>query len=54
MTDDQKRLVALTPPRKIDLAEQKALLGVDVPDSLDLPKDMPVFLGYQAKWFNDE
>lgn len=48
------RLVKLTPPRKIDLAEQKALLGVDVPDSLDLPKNMPVFLGYQAKWFSDE
>lgn len=47
-------LVKLTPPRKIDLAEQKALLGVDVPDSLDLPKNMPVFLGYQAKWFKDE
>ncbi|EBG1930841.1 hypothetical protein FH551_25240, partial [Salmonella enterica] len=54
MSDEQKRLVALTPPRKIDLAEQKALLGVDVPDSLDLPKNMPVFLGYQAKWFKDE
>lgn len=48
------RLVKLTPPRKIDLAEQKALLGVDVPESLDLPKDMPVFLDYQARWFKDE
>ncbi|EIE7935690.1 hypothetical protein LDT72_001666 [Salmonella enterica] len=48
------RLVKLTPPRKIDLAEQKALLGVDVPESLDLPKRMPVLLGYQAKWFKDE
>ncbi|ECG8633810.1 hypothetical protein FNN91_23000 [Salmonella enterica subsp. salamae] len=54
MSDEQKRLVALTPPRKIDLAEQKALLGVDVPESLDLPKRMPVLLGYQAKWFEDE
>lgn len=54
MTDSQKRLVALTPPRKIDLAEQKALLGVDVPESLDLPRRMPVLLGYQAKWFKDE
>ncbi|EJI7102347.1 hypothetical protein NFW80_004507 [Salmonella enterica] len=54
MSDEQKRLVALTPPRKIDLAEQKALLGVDVPESLDLPKRMPVLLGYQAKWFKDE
>lgn len=54
MNDEQKRLVALTPPRKIDLAEQKALLGVDVPESLDLPKRMPVLLGYQAKWFKDE
>ncbi|WP_239004275.1 hypothetical protein [Salmonella enterica] len=47
-------LIKLTPPRKIDLAEQKALLGVDVPESLDLPKRMPVLLGYQAKWFEDE
>lgn len=54
MSDEQKRLVALTPPRKIDLAEQKALLGVDVPESLALPKRMPVLLGYQAKWFKDE
>ncbi|EDL0131917.1 hypothetical protein CLF53_15970 [Salmonella enterica subsp. enterica serovar Kottbus] len=54
MTDSQKQLTALTPPRKIDLAEQKALLGVDVPESLDLPKRMPVLLGYQAKWFKDE
>lgn len=54
MTDSQKRLVALTPPRKIDLAEQKALLGVDVPESLNLPRRMPVLLGYQAKWFKDE
>ncbi|ENU0734442.1 hypothetical protein ACFGTX_005624, partial [Escherichia coli] len=36
--------------RKIDLAGEKALLGVDVPDSLDLPGDMPVFLDYQARW----
>ncbi|EQB6692901.1 hypothetical protein ACYQ83_004735, partial [Salmonella enterica subsp. enterica serovar Newport] len=54
MSDDQKRLVALTPPRKIDLAEQKALLGVDVPESLDLPKSMPVLLGYQSRWFKDD
>ncbi|EFA5582958.1 hypothetical protein ACS0MW_005534, partial [Escherichia coli] len=40
--------------RKIDLAGEKALLGVDVPDSLDLPGDMPVFLDYQARWFEDE
>ncbi|OSD67989.1 hypothetical protein R537_16895 [Salmonella enterica subsp. enterica serovar Rough O:d:1,7] len=54
MTDSQKRLVALTPPRKIDLTEQKALLGVDVPESLDLPKSMPVLLGYQSRWFKDD
>lgn len=54
MTAPQKHLVALTPLRKIDLAEQKALLGVDVPESLDLPKRMPVLLGYQAKWFEDK
>ncbi|EJV8546942.1 terminase family protein, partial [Salmonella enterica] len=54
MTDSQKHLVALTPPRKIDLAGQKALLGVDVPESLDLPKSMPVLLGYQVKWFKDD
>ncbi|EBS4105253.1 hypothetical protein ZD86_02305 [Salmonella enterica subsp. enterica] len=54
MTDAPKSLIKLTSPRKIDLAEQKALLGVDVPDSLDLPKSMPVLLGYQSRWFNDE
>ncbi|HCJ1013464.1 TPA: hypothetical protein NQM91_005043 [Salmonella enterica] len=54
MTDSQKHLVALTPPRKIDLAGQKSLLGVDVPESLDLPKSMPVLLGYQSRWFNDD
>ncbi|EBK6912348.1 hypothetical protein DRI78_07720 [Salmonella enterica] len=54
MIDSQKHLVALTPPRKIDLAGQKSLLGVDVPESLDLPKSMPVLLGYQVKWFNDD
>ncbi|HAT1683954.1 TPA: hypothetical protein I8Y21_004716 [Klebsiella oxytoca] len=54
MSDEQKRVVALTPPRRINLAEQKALLGVDVPDSLDLPENMPVLLGYQKKWFEDE
>ncbi|EDK5786913.1 hypothetical protein CI374_15575 [Salmonella enterica subsp. enterica serovar Panama] len=54
MSDNQKRLIALTSPRKIDLTEQKALLGVDVPESLDLPKSMPVLLGYQSRWFNDE
>ncbi|WP_250880555.1 hypothetical protein, partial [Escherichia coli] len=35
-------LMQMTPPRKIDLSGEKALLGVDVPDSLDLPGDMPV------------
>ncbi len=47
-------LMQMTPPRKIDLSGEKALLGVDVPDSLDLPGDMPVFLDYQARWFADE
>ncbi|HBB0009133.1 TPA: hypothetical protein J1545_004966, partial [Escherichia coli] len=47
-------LIKLSPPRKIDLSGEKALLGVDVPDSLDLPGDMPVFLDYQARWFADE
>ncbi|EBD7490301.1 hypothetical protein C0727_06340 [Salmonella enterica] len=54
MTDSQKHLVALTPPRKIDLAEQKTLLGVDVPESLELPQSMPVLLGYQSRWFKDD
>ncbi|BCA72628.1 hypothetical protein JE86ST05C_06580 [Escherichia coli] len=47
-------LIQMTPPRKIDLSGEKALLGVDVPDRLDLPGDMPVFLDYQARWFEDE
>ncbi|STM84119.1 portal protein [Escherichia coli] len=30
-------LMQMTPPRKIDLSGEKALLGVDVPDSLICP-----------------
>ncbi|SHO58783.1 hypothetical protein [Vibrio quintilis] len=50
---------SLTPtsmPRKIDLADEMANLGVDVPlaDEFSIPEAEPVFLPYQQRWFEDE
>lgn len=42
-------------PRKIDLAEEMALYGVDVPQEMvdAQPDNEPVFLPYQQRWFED-
>lgn len=50
------KLVATSEPRKIDLAEEMELLGVDVPQDIGdaQPADEPVFLPYQQRWFADE
>jgi len=49
-------LKALTAPRKIDLAEEMALHGVEVPQEMieAQPANEPVFLSYQQRWFEDE
>lgn len=44
----------LTDPRKIDLREATLACGVDVPESLSLPENEPVFLPYQQRWFLDD
>lgn len=51
-----KGLTATSAPRKIDLAEEMELLGVDVPQQITeaQPANEPVFLGYQRRWFEDE
>ena len=51
-----KGLTATSAPRKIDLAEEMELLGVDVPQDIGeaQPEDEPVFLPYQRRWFEDE
>lgn len=43
-------------PRKIDLAEEMELAGVDVPQEVAdaIPANEPIFLGYQQRWFEDE
>jgi phage FluMu gp28-like protein len=49
-------LSPLGQPRKIDLAEEAANLGVNLPgnDTPQHPATEPVFLPYQERWFNDE
>lgn len=51
-----KGLTATSAPRKIDLAEEMELLGVDVPQDIAeaVAANEPVFLGYQRRWFEDE
>ncbi len=51
---NDKSLIRLTAPRKIDLREETAANGVVVPESLELPDNEPVFLPYQQRWFLDE
>lgn len=50
------KLKATSAPRKIDLAEEMALHGVDVPQEISeaIPSNDAVFLGYQQRWFEDE
>lgn len=49
-------LKATSEPRLINLAEEMALLGVDVPQDISQaqPENEPVFLPYQQRWFEDE
>lgn len=56
MANKQPTLKALTTPKKIDLAEEMASLGVDVPtaEEFQVPDKEPVFLPYQQRWFEDE
>ena len=51
-----KGLKATSAPSKIDLQEEMALHGVDVPQEMidAQPANEPVFLGYQQRWFEDE
>lgn len=51
-----KGLTATSAPRKIDLAEEMALAGVDVPQEIAeaQPANEPVFLPYQQRWFEDQ
>ncbi len=51
-----KGLTATSAPRKIDLAEEMELLGVDVPQEIAeaQPANEPVFLPYQRRWFEDQ
>lgn len=51
-----KALTATSAPRKIDLAEEMALHGVDVPQEITAaqPANEPVFLPYQQRWFEDQ
>ncbi|MEO1820064.1 MAG: hypothetical protein ABGX89_15375, partial [Pseudomonas sp.] len=50
------RLKSMGAPRKIDLAEEMALHGVEVPQDIAeaVAANEPVFLGYQQRWFEDE
>lgn len=49
--NNDKSLIRLTAPRKIDLREETAANGVVVPESLELPDNEPVFLPYQHAGF---
>ncbi|MEQ6331515.1 hypothetical protein VLF92_24740 [Pseudomonas chengduensis] len=51
-----KGLTATSAPRKINLAEEMELHGVDVPQDIAeaVAANEPVFLGYQRRWFEDE
>lgn len=51
-----EKLTAIIKPVKIDLREELALNGVDVPEipTDSFPENEPIFLGYQQRWFEDE
>ncbi|WP_420553987.1 hypothetical protein [Neptuniibacter marinus] len=51
-----KNLKAITEPRKIDLADEMELYGVDVPQEISdaQPEHESIFLPYQQRWFEDE
>lgn len=52
----QGSLQVTSPARKIDLAAEMELYGVEVPEDIAtaVPANDPVFLGYQQRWFEDE
>ncbi|MCL1162471.1 hypothetical protein L2728_11360 [Shewanella chilikensis] len=56
MANTMKGLTAVSEPRKIDLVEEMALAGVDVPQEISdaQPENEAVFLPYQQRWFEDE
>ncbi|QSX32612.1 hypothetical protein JYB87_12720 [Shewanella avicenniae] len=56
MSDKVAGMKAVSAPRKIDLAEEMALAGVDVPQDISdaQPANAPVYLPYQQRWFEDQ
>ncbi|EKE75197.1 hypothetical protein [Gallaecimonas xiamenensis] len=56
MATNKLHLTAISEPRKINLAEELELAGVDVPQEMvdAQPGGEPVFLPYQQRWFEDE
>ncbi|EPG7298504.1 TPA: hypothetical protein ACXPD2_000152 [Klebsiella pneumoniae] len=51
-----KPLRAITEPRLIDLQEEASALGVEIVTDVSAvkPENEPVFLAYQARWFEDD
>ncbi|MFI3762135.1 terminase large subunit domain-containing protein, partial [Escherichia coli] len=56
MSTRESTLKALHSPRKINLREEAGLLGVNIVTDIGeaQPRNEPVFLGYQRRWFEDE
>lgn len=56
MNTRENNLKALHAPRKIDLRKEAELLGVNIVTDIGeaQPRNEPVFLGYQRRWFEDE
>ncbi|WP_115720185.1 hypothetical protein [Gallaecimonas mangrovi] len=56
MATNKLHLTATSQPRKINLAEELELAGVEVPEDMAAaqPANEPVFLPYQQRWFEDE
>ncbi|ECX1194307.1 hypothetical protein AR693_23310, partial [Salmonella enterica subsp. enterica serovar Montevideo] len=56
MNTRENNLKALHAPRKINLREEAGLLGVNIVTDIGeaQPRNEPVFLGYQRRWFEDE
>ena len=56
MSTKESKLKALHAPRKIDLRKEAELLGVNIVTDIGeaQPRNEPVFLGYQRRWFEDE
>lgn len=56
MSKNEATLQPSSAPRKINLAEEMELHGVEVPENLagSVPANDAVFLPYQQRWFEDE